>query len=370
MSADLHRALAEDSLTIMFEHCTDRPHAHILSTSGPSLPRPASPYMPTEPRPGCSLDVPVAADDNWHLIPYDVPWGHEYYRYKAGTLPGPEGACIFLRSPTPLKNRRTQKACNKCRQRKAKCSGTRPTCTRCLARGYLCEYVEEDPRPARSSGRPRPQDSPRERESSDEPSDDADYSSPEADCPSPGGVQLVAPRPVKLEECGPSTPDLLYPDSASTSDSSSSAAEYCPTWDDSPYSPHAAYGYDSPPDSYVDSGVADYYDSPSYVVGSDMHAYPPQDVSPMYFHQELAPLPSAVHAPRPVRCTGSPAFLAPEELQPTGYPAACDAQMFQHDEMLIDFAAATADPAPQIALPQLPPMSSADGAAVHGGPVQ
>lgn len=40
--------------------------------------------------------------------------------YRRGKLPGPEGDCIFLRSPTPVKNQRTSEACKKCRERKAK----------------------------------------------------------------------------------------------------------------------------------------------------------------------------------------------------------------------------------------------------------
>jgi hypothetical protein len=59
-------------------------------------------------------------EDAWNLIPYNVPWGSDYYAYKSGTLPGPGGKSIFLRSPTPLKNQRTSQACKKCRERKAK----------------------------------------------------------------------------------------------------------------------------------------------------------------------------------------------------------------------------------------------------------
>jgi hypothetical protein len=59
-------------------------------------------------------------DDAWNLIPYNVSWGHEYEEYRAGILPGPEGDCIFLRSPTPLRNQRASEACKKCRERKAK----------------------------------------------------------------------------------------------------------------------------------------------------------------------------------------------------------------------------------------------------------
>ncbi|KAH8110278.1 hypothetical protein DFH11DRAFT_797327 [Phellopilus nigrolimitatus] len=86
------------------------------------------------------------SEDVWNLVPYDISWGPLYYGYKEGTLPGPDGKCVFLRSPTPLKYQRTNQACDKCRERKAKCSGTRPSCARCVARGHTCEYAPETKR--------------------------------------------------------------------------------------------------------------------------------------------------------------------------------------------------------------------------------
>ncbi|KAH9931328.1 uncharacterized protein B0H18DRAFT_1209003 [Fomitopsis serialis] len=38
---------------------------------------------------------------------------------------------------------RTAQACEKCRARKAKCSGEHPSCQRCRSRGLLCEYAPE-----------------------------------------------------------------------------------------------------------------------------------------------------------------------------------------------------------------------------------
>ncbi|KAI9462747.1 hypothetical protein F5148DRAFT_982633 [Russula earlei] len=101
------------------------------TSSGYSIPSPDSANTPSDP------------DDAWNLIPYNVSWGHEYEEYRAGILPGPEGDCIFLRSPTPLRNQRASEACKKCRERKAKCTGTRPSCARCASRDYLCEYASE-----------------------------------------------------------------------------------------------------------------------------------------------------------------------------------------------------------------------------------
>ncbi|KAI0080747.1 hypothetical protein K474DRAFT_164233 [Panus rudis PR-1116 ss-1] len=77
----------------------------------------------------------------WNLEPYDISWGDEYLHYTPGRLPGPDGeACIFLRSPTPVEKRRTLQACQTCRKRKAKCSGARPSCSRCAERSLPCTY--------------------------------------------------------------------------------------------------------------------------------------------------------------------------------------------------------------------------------------
>ncbi|EKM56274.1 uncharacterized protein PHACADRAFT_183026 [Phanerochaete carnosa HHB-10118-sp] len=94
------------------------------------------------------LDIP-RSDDPWNLRPYDVPWGPSYYQYKPGKLPGHDGDCLMLRSPTPIEQRRTAIACRHCRQRKAKCSGDQPACSRCAYSGRKCVYPEERrPQPA------------------------------------------------------------------------------------------------------------------------------------------------------------------------------------------------------------------------------
>lgn len=115
------------------------------TSSGYSIPSPDSAITPSDP------------DDAWNLIPYNVSWGHEYEEYRAGILPGPEGDCIFLRSPTPLRNQRASEACKKCRERKAKCTGTRPSCARCASRDYVCEYASEvTPEPTNTTKARRP----------------------------------------------------------------------------------------------------------------------------------------------------------------------------------------------------------------------
>ncbi|CAA7263639.1 unnamed protein product [Cyclocybe aegerita] len=58
----------------------------------------------------------------------------------AGSLDPATG--IFYRTPEHPRLR-TAQACEKCRTRKAKCSGEHPACKRCLARGLVCEYAKE-----------------------------------------------------------------------------------------------------------------------------------------------------------------------------------------------------------------------------------
>ncbi|KAF9052807.1 hypothetical protein BJ165DRAFT_802017 [Panaeolus papilionaceus] len=50
-----------------------------------------------------------------------------------------------LAVPLPLVRQRTAQACDKCRERKTKCSGQRP-CARCVARGLLCKYSVRESR--------------------------------------------------------------------------------------------------------------------------------------------------------------------------------------------------------------------------------
>ncbi|KAG2004298.1 hypothetical protein CC2G_002866 [Coprinopsis cinerea AmutBmut pab1-1] len=58
----------------------------------------------------------------------------------AGSLDPATG--VFYRTPDHPRLR-TAQACEKCRTRKAKCSGEHPSCKRCIARGLVCEYAKE-----------------------------------------------------------------------------------------------------------------------------------------------------------------------------------------------------------------------------------
>ncbi|KIY50728.1 hypothetical protein FISHEDRAFT_71052 [Fistulina hepatica ATCC 64428] len=48
-----------------------------------------------------------------------------------------------IASQIPLGRQRTTQACEKCRERKTKCSGDRPVCRRCTARGLTCVYAKD-----------------------------------------------------------------------------------------------------------------------------------------------------------------------------------------------------------------------------------
>ncbi|KAH9475742.1 Citrinin biosynthesis transcriptional activator mrl3 [Psilocybe cubensis] len=74
----------------------------------------------------------------------------------AGSLDPTTG--IFYRTPEHPRLR-TAQACEKCRTRKAKCSGEHPSCKRCLTRGLACEYAKEGrvrgpnkPKPGKNTG--------------------------------------------------------------------------------------------------------------------------------------------------------------------------------------------------------------------------
>ncbi|KAH9930462.1 uncharacterized protein BXZ73DRAFT_47582 [Epithele typhae] len=359
-----HHPRPDSDLTIMFEHCSnhgyfpDRP-----SPSGRSSPSNSSPSTPIEPYSPASLDLAVASEDSWNLIPYDVPWGCEYYHYRAGTLPGPDGACIFLRSPTPLKNRRTQKACNKCRQRKAKCSGSRPACNRCLARGYICEYVEED-KPARPQQNASRQPRDRRLRSDSECSEPAGPSYPPSEVDSSPYHYAHA----KSENSGTSTPDLLYSEQDSHMfESTASPAEFASQqWEDAQYAIPTSFGYDNVHHegfAAEQAAMADYYEASSSAYAHAAEAHP----APEPFHDFVEHhAPAAVHAPRPVRCLGSPTFLTPEQ-RLDAFGMRVDAHGMHHNPMLVNLASAAADGAPHIALPQVPPMQPSESSLSDHG---
>ncbi|KDQ51348.1 hypothetical protein JAAARDRAFT_62562 [Jaapia argillacea MUCL 33604] len=71
----------------------------------------------------------------------------------AGSLDPSTG--VFYRT-TEHPRLRTAQACEKCRARKAKCSGDHPSCQRCINRGLICEYAPE--RRMRGPNKPKNRD--------------------------------------------------------------------------------------------------------------------------------------------------------------------------------------------------------------------
>ncbi|TRM59261.1 hypothetical protein BD626DRAFT_508752 [Schizophyllum amplum] len=75
---------------------------------------------------------------------------------RSGTMQGLEAAELAEEPPTggalvealmaspslQATRQRTAQACEKCRERKAKCSGGRPVCERCAKRGLICHYAQ------------------------------------------------------------------------------------------------------------------------------------------------------------------------------------------------------------------------------------
>ncbi|KAF8897996.1 hypothetical protein CPB84DRAFT_1825504 [Gymnopilus junonius] len=106
----------------------------------------------------------------------------------AGSLDPATG--IFYRTPEHPRLR-TAQACEKCRTRKAKCSGEHPSCKRCITRGLACEYAKE--------GRVRGPNKPKSRSS--------------IAVPTGGGGSLQGPS------------HIAVPDTTSPSDSLTSASE-------------------------------------------------------------------------------------------------------------------------------------------------
>lgn len=132
-SARRSRAAAA-GLHLVFDAAGDRQHLPSDAGTGAGSPSSYSDASfssassgPATPRSRACSPAHGEDEDCWNLIPYHVPWGNEYYDYTPGMLPGPDGQCFFYRSPTPLKFKRTVRACTKCRDRKAKVR----SCTSC-----------------------------------------------------------------------------------------------------------------------------------------------------------------------------------------------------------------------------------------------
>ncbi|KAF8659948.1 hypothetical protein AX16_001684 [Volvariella volvacea WC 439] len=101
----------------------------------------------------------------------------------AGSLDPSTG--VFYRTPEHPRLR-TAQACEKCRTRKAKCSGEHPSCKRCITRGLACEYAKE--------GRVRGPNKPKQKPLAATNNPDGTKSSPtSASASNPRGKGALAP---------------------------------------------------------------------------------------------------------------------------------------------------------------------------------
>ncbi|KZT24339.1 hypothetical protein NEOLEDRAFT_1179332 [Neolentinus lepideus HHB14362 ss-1] len=80
---------------------------------------------------------PIQPQPSGSAPPAGIP--HEQWA-MAGSL-DPNNNMFYRSAEHP--RLRTAQACEKCRARKAKCSGEHPTCARCVSRGLICEYASE-----------------------------------------------------------------------------------------------------------------------------------------------------------------------------------------------------------------------------------
>ncbi|KZT54439.1 hypothetical protein CALCODRAFT_14112 [Calocera cornea HHB12733] len=110
------------------------------SPSTSSSMEPLPPRIPMLPNLGAQPTAPA-----YNPYPYQ---NHQY----GGTMTSTAGYgglapsfdnTMFIKQTLPCGRQRIEQACEKCRERKARCNGGRPTCARCLQRGYECNYAPE-----------------------------------------------------------------------------------------------------------------------------------------------------------------------------------------------------------------------------------
>lgn len=109
----------------MMSHTEGFIHTTTGGTTAARLIQSPSPSWPIDPSP----PGPILIDTSSYE--YGYPGVYAHYDYTEPLAP----------TTTPAHPRmRTAQACEKCRIRKAKCSGEHPSCQRCISRGLLCEY--------------------------------------------------------------------------------------------------------------------------------------------------------------------------------------------------------------------------------------
>ncbi|KAF9067847.1 hypothetical protein BDP27DRAFT_1403593 [Rhodocollybia butyracea] len=136
--------------TIPSDYARHRPRfsaAKSAEEQGQSAPPAASPHIFPNSRHASYIHLDLCNTNNARAR--DAP------RTLAGSFAGSLDPSTGVYYRTPEHPRlRTAQACEKCRTRKAKCSGDHPSCKRCLNRGLVCEYAKEGR--VRGPNKPKP----------------------------------------------------------------------------------------------------------------------------------------------------------------------------------------------------------------------
>lgn len=109
------------------QHFQQRGSISLSARSSGSSPYNSASPMPTTPT---GMEQPMVN-----------PWLLPFALNAMGAMPLPNPQFWFGKAPPG--RQRTNQACEKCRDRKTKCTGERPSCNRCSQRGYICEYASE-----------------------------------------------------------------------------------------------------------------------------------------------------------------------------------------------------------------------------------
>ncbi|KAJ3874999.1 hypothetical protein F5051DRAFT_472051 [Lentinula edodes] len=125
------------------------PNYHVDSTGNHRFPNYPLAYPSHHLVPPVAPAVSRSNFRNAGLVDLDLYSGTQ--RTLAGSLDPSTG--VFYRTPEHPRLR-TAQACEKCRTRKAKCSGEHPSCKRCSNRGLVCEYAKEGR--VRGPNKPKP----------------------------------------------------------------------------------------------------------------------------------------------------------------------------------------------------------------------
>ncbi|KAI0791899.1 hypothetical protein C8Q75DRAFT_805497 [Abortiporus biennis] len=138
-----HRSLSPPSLyssNITWTDPDPSTHFPMNSTVGSA---PELSYYP-ETAPTFPPTAPFASTSTWSTVEPQPPAPPPSKPPPSWTMSGSldPATGVFQRAPEHPRVR-TAQACEKCRIRKAKCSGEHPTCQRCKTRGLTCEYAPE-----------------------------------------------------------------------------------------------------------------------------------------------------------------------------------------------------------------------------------